>query len=176
MRESYDFRCQTLKIYLLMSLNKFPAKFMSYIHIHQKEFRLFQMKMISLIYKQLLMGPVSYLHNISKKVSKYRLLCNTNKTNNCGTSKLIKFVMSVWKWNQRFFLKAQNLFPCIHLVAQILHFHTSAWIVYYVPREEKTWTVHILCKLPPEPPIGWQFTRDVGWPILLPWSVYYFSL
>ena len=24
-------------------------------------------------------------------------------------------------------------------------------IVYYAPREEKTWTVHISCKLPPEP-------------------------
>ena len=23
--------------------------------------------------------------------------------------------------------------------------------VYYVPREEKIWTVHISCKLPPEP-------------------------
>ena len=36
-------------------------------------------------------------------------------------------------------------------------------MVYYAPREEKTWTVHIWCK--------WQ-TRDVGWPILLPWCVY----
>ena len=26
-----------------------------------------------------------------------------------------------------------------------------AVIVYYAPREEKTWTVHSLCKLPPEP-------------------------
>ena len=25
-----------------------------------------------------------------------------------------------------------------------------AEIVYYAPREEKTWTVHISCKLPPE--------------------------
>ena len=24
-------------------------------------------------------------------------------------------------------------------------------LVYYAPREEKTWTVHIPCKLPPEP-------------------------
>ena len=24
-------------------------------------------------------------------------------------------------------------------------------IGYYAPREEKTWTVHISCKLPPEP-------------------------
>ena len=37
-----------------------------------------------------------------------------------------------------------------------------AEIVYYAPRKEKTWTVHISCK-------------DVGWPIILPWSVYYFS-
>ncbi|OXU19535.1 hypothetical protein TSAR_012339, partial [Trichomalopsis sarcophagae] len=27
----------------------------------------------------------------------------------------------------------------------------GATIVYYVPREEKTWTVHISCKLSPEP-------------------------
>ena len=28
---------------------------------------------------------------------------------------------------------------------------TECEIVYYAPREEKTWTVHISCKLPPEP-------------------------
>ena len=48
------------------------------------------------------------------------------------------------------------------------------YIVYYAPREEKTWTVNSLCKLPPSQRRRWQ-TRDVGWPILLPWSVYYFS-
>ena len=47
-------------------------------------------------------------------------------------------------------------------------------IVYYVPREERTWTADISCKLPPDRRRGWK-TRDVGWPILLPWSVYYFS-
>ena len=26
-------------------------------------------------------------------------------------------------------------------------------IVYYAPREEKTWTVHSSCKLPPEPKV-----------------------
>ena len=41
-------------------------------------------------------------------------------------------------------------------------------IVYYAPREEKTWTVHSSCKLPLQ-------TRAVGWPILFPWCVYYFS-
>ena len=40
-------------------------------------------------------------------------------------------------------------------------------IVYYAPREDKTWTVHISYKL-------W-LTRDVDWPILLPWCAYYFS-
>ena len=42
----------------------------------------------------------------------------------------------------------------------------SSRIVYYAPREEKTWTVHSSCELTPEPK---------GWPILFPWYVYYFS-
>ena len=42
-------------------------------------------------------------------------------------------------------------------------------IVYYAPREEKPWTVHSSYKL-----TNWQ-TRTVGWPIFLPWCVYYFS-
>ena len=37
-------------------------------------------------------------------------------------------------------------------VAGMRHFRPGARkIVYYAPREEKTWTVHSSCKLPPEP-------------------------
>ena len=43
---------------------------------------------------------------------------------------------------------------------------TLEHIVYYAPREEKT---------SPRLWLGCQFTRAVDWPILLPWSVYYFS-
>ena len=32
-------------------------------------------------------------------------------------------------------------------------------IVYYAPREEKTWTVHISCKLTPEPKVRVANTR-----------------
>ena len=53
-------------------------------------------------------------------------------------------------------------------------------IVYYVPRGRGggkvggAWTVHSSCKLP-RLRLGWQFRRAVGWPICLPWCVYYFS-
>ena len=44
-------------------------------------------------------------------------------------------------------------------------------IVYYAPREEKTWTVYSSCKLPSEGEGG----KHEMWGILLPWSEYYFS-
>ena len=47
-------------------------------------------------------------------------------------------------------------------------------IVYYAPREEKTWTVHSSCKLTPEPKARVANT-SFGLTTLLPWSVYYFS-
>ena len=47
-------------------------------------------------------------------------------------------------------------------------------IVYYAPRKKRLGQSISRVNCHPSRRRGWQ-TRDVGWPILLPWSVYFFS-
>ena len=67
----------------------------------------------------------------------------------------------VYKQNMLFILRffKNNTLKCKKYVCIAIYMHLSKnqssaqfkYIYIYAPKEEKTWTVHISCKLPPEP-------------------------